>query len=79
MTVFDVYSRRGCHLCELLVESLLEVLAGCAEVRIHDIDADPELRREYDTRVPVVKLGDKFVCEFRLDKGAVRSALAEKA
>lgn len=79
MPVFDVYSRRGCHLCEVLIEQLLELVDGQAEIAVHDVDEDAALQREYGVRVPVVVLAGRVVCEARLDAAAVRSALAEKA
>ena len=79
MICFDVYSRQGCHLCEVLVEQLLELVAGRAEVEVHDIDLDALLKQEYDVRVPVVAVNGAVICEARLDAAAVRSALAEKA
>ena len=79
MAGFDVYSRQGCHLCEVLIEQLLELVAGQAEVRVHDVDEDPGLKDNYGVRVPVVLLDGSVVCEARLDPEAVRSALAEKA
>jgi len=50
-----VYSRHGCHLCDVVKETLAQ-LEGQAEFawREVDIDADPELRAEYNDQVPVV-------------------------
>ena len=78
MPVLDVYSRQGCHLCEVLIESLLEHLADRATINVHDIDIDPTLRQKYDARVPVVVFQGTEVCEFRLDAEAVDRALAEQ-
>ena len=79
MPRFDVYSRRGCHLCEVLIEQLFETLAGRAEVVVHDIDKDPALVRAYGVRVPVVAIDGQVLCEAQLDVAAVRAALADKA
>ncbi len=50
-----VYSRRGCHLCDVVKETLAR-LAGQADFRWRevDIDTDPELHRLYNDEVPVV-------------------------
>jgi len=37
------------------------------EVTLRDVDADPELFRLYDFRVPVVLLGGRVVAEGRID------------
>ncbi|HEY5655575.1 MAG TPA: glutaredoxin family protein [Woeseiaceae bacterium] len=73
--VLDVYSRQGCHLCELLVEELLPIARGKAKVRVHDVDTREEWSREYGLRVPVVELNGTCLCEFELDRAAVIAAL----
>jgi len=73
---FDVYSRRGCHLCEILIENLLEAVRGRAEVTVHDIDSRDDWRLKFDVRVPVVEFDGYAVCEYRLDRDAVERALA---
>ena len=76
MPQLDVYSRRGCHLCEVLVEQLLDTVRGRVEVVVHDIDSREDWRAAYDIRVPVVEFEGRFVCEHRLDRDAVERALA---
>lgn len=76
MPGIEVYSRRGCHLCELLIEELLELLQGRMALQIHDIDTDEAWRREYDTRVPVVKYDGEFICQYHLDREALATILS---
>ena len=57
-------TRDGCHLCEEAAEMLRQ--AG-VEVALRDVDADPELFRLYDFRVPVVLRDGKVVAEGRVD------------
>ena len=71
-----VYSRRGCHLCEVLIEELLEELAGREALEIRDVDTRADWRDEYDTRVPVVEVAGEWVCEHHLDRSRVRALLA---
>lgn len=71
-----VYSRRGCHLCEVLIEQLLEELAGRETPEIRDIDSRSDWREKYDTRVPVVEADGELVCEHRLDRPRVQALLA---
>lgn len=77
MTVpeFVVYSRPGCHLCEILIEELLPLLRGAATVSVRNIDDDPALVESYGLRIPVVVLGDREICQFELDRAAVIDAL----
>jgi len=46
-----VFTREGCHLCDLAVSMVSEAGLRWKEV---DIDTDPELVREYGNHVPVL-------------------------
>ena len=72
----SVYSRPGCHLCEQLVEELLPLIRGSLDLEIIDIDRSPSLIATYGTRIPVVQLGDRVLCEFHLDRQAVLDVVA---
>jgi len=76
MPVFQVYSREGCHLCEIIIEELLVLLHGRAEVQVHDIDSRADWRQEYDVRIPVVELDGSVLCEYSLDRARVLKALS---
>lgn len=75
VATFHVYSRQGCHLCEVLIEQLMPLLRGKADVLIHDIDTRPDWSKKYDIRVPVLEIEGQVVSEFRLDYDAVSGAL----
>lgn len=50
-----VYSRKGCHLCELVKETLTKLeRRGGFKWQDIDVDSDLELRRKYNDEVPVV-------------------------
>jgi len=72
-----VFSRKGCHLCEVLIEELLPQVRGRLEVRIHDVDSRPDWREAYGERVPVVEYRGEALCEYRLDHRAVAKLLAD--
>lgn len=71
MPALQIYSRQGCHLCELLVEELLPLVRGSLGVEIRDIDSRPEWRAKYDVRVPVVEYEDRLISEYPLDRRAI--------
>lgn len=71
-----VYSRSGCHLCELLLEELLPLVAGRLEVVVRDIDSREEWRAAYDSRVPVVKYDGEEICQYHLDRHALTRILS---
>ena len=77
MTPLRVYSRPGCHLCEQLLEDLMPLVRGRAEIEVVNIDDDVELAREYGTRIPVLEFAGRFVCQYALDESAIRAILAE--
>ncbi len=73
---FTVFSRPGCHLCEMLIEELLPMLRGRAELRVKNIDDDAALIEAYGTRIPVLVYGDRELCHYHLDAAAVEQSLA---
>jgi len=68
----ELVTRRGCHLCEEALALLREL---GQEPRQRDVDADPELFRLYDFRVPVVLVDGRVIGEGRLDRPALLRAL----
>ena len=71
-----VYSRHGCHLCEVLIEELLPLVRGRLELEVLDIDTCPGLAEEFGTRVPVVQYAGRTICQYTLDRTAIRSIIA---
>lgn len=71
-----VYSRPGCHLCELLVEDLLPLVRGRLALDVVDIDSRPDWQQQFGARIPVVEFAGQVVCQFRLDEAAIRAILA---
>ncbi len=51
-----LYTRSGCHLCEVAHELLLRY---AIPVTVVDIDRDPELQMRYNECVPVVWIDDR--------------------
>jgi glutaredoxin len=60
-----LYTRRGCHLCERAEDLLLH---RGADVRLVDVDADPETRARYGLRVPVLEADGVVLLEGRFDE-----------
>ena len=63
-----VYSREGCHLCDV-VKDTLKQMEGEAEFRwqVVDIDDDPELREKYNEEVPVVFIDGRKAFKYHMD------------
>jgi hypothetical protein len=74
-----VYSRRGCHLCELLLEELAPLVRARATITVRDVDDQPEWRQAFGERVPVVCGGAVEICHYHLDQTAVDDFLEASA
>ena len=72
ITVFTLYYRENCHLCESM---RLALLALQKQVRFSweetDIDRDPALIFKYDTLVPVLEYRGREVCHYFIDQDAI--------
>lgn len=64
-----MYSRKGCHLCEVVKESLdkLSRRGGFIWSEI-DVDTDVTLRREFNDQVPVVFIDGRKAFKYRMDE-----------
>lgn len=60
-----VYTRTGCHLCEVAIDLLRR--KGLM-VTTKDIDQDAELRARYDQHVPVIVIDGKERFRGRVDE-----------
>jgi glutathione S-transferase len=75
---FTVYSREYCHLCEEMIAGLRELQARFHFVMVvTDVDADPALAERYGEHVPVLAHGERELCRYVLDSGAVTAHLAK--
>ena len=64
-----VYSRKGCHLCEIVKESLDKLCRGNSfRWREVDVDADEQLRRQFTDEVPVVFINGRKAFKYRMDE-----------
>ena len=65
-------TRQGCHLCDQALALLREL---GHEPHLADVDADDELFRLYDWRVPVVLADGAVVAEGRISRAQLEKAL----
>ena len=64
-----VYSRKGCHLCEIVKETLTKLeRRGGFQWREVDVDTDDELRRQFTDEVPVVFIDGHKAFKYRMDE-----------
>lgn len=75
MNTLTVYSRQGCHLCELLIEELMPLVRGRLATVVRDIDTRADWKERYGTRVPVIEFEDRMVSEYPLNREAIADLL----
>jgi glutaredoxin len=64
-----VYSRKGCHLCEIVKESLVKLhKRGGFSWHEIDVDSNTEIRRLYNDEVPVVFINGRKAFKYRMDE-----------
>ena len=64
-----VYSRKGCHLCEIVKESLVKLQKhGGFTWREIDVDTDAGVRRLYTDEVPVVFINGRKAFKYHMDE-----------
>ena len=74
--VLYIYSRRGCHLCGVLLEELLPLVRGRLDVEVRDIDSRDDWKERFDVRIPVVEFEGEVICQYRLDRPSIEAILA---
>ena len=76
MKTLLLYSRRDCHLCELLSAELQPLLGERARIEVVDISQDPDLERRYGLRIPILASAGVELSGYPLDRQSVERFLA---
>ena len=64
-----LYSRKGCHLCEVVKESLQKLeRRGGFRWREIDVDSAEDLHRQFNDEVPVVFIDGKKAFKYHMDE-----------
>lgn len=70
-----VYTRKGCHLCDDARELLIR---HGVQPTLIDIDEDANLRKKFDTCVPVVTINGKIRFRGRVNEALLRRVLKQR-
>ena len=71
-----LYGREGCHLCADMLADLQPYAERFGvHVEIVDVDSDAALAQRFGPQVPVLALGDRVICHYFLDPGALQDTL----
>ena len=74
-----VYSRKGCHLCDVVKETLTKVQSEADfQWREVDIDERPDLQQRYTHEVPVVFIDGRKAFKYRMDEHDFLLSLAAR-
>ena len=72
-----IYSRKGCHLCEIVKETLTKLhRRGGFTWQDIDVDSDEQLRRQFTDEVPVVFIDGRKAFKYRMDESDFLRKLA---
>lgn len=78
MSTVTIYTRAGCHLCEVAIATAARIAADTgSEVETVDVDADPEDQAEYGDLVPVIMVDGRMHAYYQVDPQRLRAALVE--
>ena len=76
MTTVTVYSRHGCHLCELAIETLTPLSKELDfQIDVIYIEGNQELLNLYSDQIPVIHIDGKHHDFYKVDVERFRSSL----
>ncbi len=79
MTEVELYTKPGCHLCDVAREIVETVLADYPEEEVSFVETDilsaPQLVAEYGEKIPVVTIDGEVHSIWRVDSGRFRAAV----
>lgn len=76
MKTVQVYTKKGCGLCDIAVAELEEVRATHPfDLRLCYLEDHPEENAKYGNDIPVILVENKEVCRHRLDRKALVGVL----
>lgn len=70
-----VYSRDGCHLCEVMIEQVAPLCRGIADIVVRDVYTRDDWLTAFGLDIPVLFLDNREVCRHFFDERAFREAL----
>jgi glutaredoxin len=76
----QLYTRKGCHLCEVVKESLVKLhRRGGFNWNEIDVDSDEQLHRAFNDEVPVVFIDGRKAFKYHMDEREFLRRLDESA
>lgn len=75
MRILYFYTRKGCHLCEIMLEELMPLIRDKVRLEIRDVDSNDAWEKKYGTRVPLIKSDKKIISEYRINHESLQDYL----
>jgi len=76
----SLYSRPGCHLCDVMKETITRVAQDVPlTLEEVDISSDPALEARYGLEIPVLLMDGKKIAKYRVGEDELRRALEARA
>ncbi|MBK8550982.1 MAG: glutaredoxin family protein [Ignavibacteria bacterium] len=76
MTELILYTKSGCHLCDVMEETVLKFKNEFDfDFRITDIERDDELNKMYKEKIPVLLVNGKMFSKYAVDESKLRKKL----
>lgn len=75
-----IYSRPGCHLCDVM-KAVVRRVGQTVPITLEEIDVslDPELESRYGLEIPVLMIDGTRVAKFRVSEEDLRRMLVARA
>ncbi len=74
-----LYTRQGCHLCDVVKHTLQQLESSAAfRWQIIDIDTDPMLQQRFNEEVPVVFIDGRKAFKYRMEPQQFLRVLASR-
>ncbi len=78
MIIIEVMTKKGCSLCDDAKAIIEQVIAGIpAELKMTDIESDPELLERYKEKIPVVLINGKESFVYKVHPITLRKKLEQ--
>ena len=78
MIIIEVMTKKDCCLCDDAKEVIEQVIAGIpAEIKMTDIESDPELYERYKERIPVVLINGEESFVYKVHPITLRKKLEQ--
>jgi glutaredoxin len=79
-TLIEIYSKPGCHLCDIAKEVLMEAKQKFEfEIREINIENDEELFKKYQYDIPVIRINGRKAYKYKIDPADLQRRLAKGA